>query len=199
MSEPEVFTGADEALRKVILQIKADQWSMPIPEWFPIGRKQEDLDLRKIVNYHAYDEAWVPDVLAGRKMEDVGKDKFDGDLLGDDPAKNYSVIVDKALDAVKNHYEAERICHLSYGDFPAKDYLSHITSFRFFRTYDIAKLIGVEPGMPEELVQGMWEQTEGVVEQYRQMGVYGPRVEVPADASLEDRLLGLVGRQPIKV
>ena len=42
-----------------------------------------------------------------------------------------------------------------------------------------------------------------VMEKYRTPGafgegieVYGPEVPVPADAPLQDRLLGLIGRQP---
>ena len=41
--------------------------------------------LREIIGYHAYDDAWVPDMLAGRTMAEVGADAFKGDLLGDDP------------------------------------------------------------------------------------------------------------------
>jgi hypothetical protein len=50
--------------------------------------------------------------------------------------------------------------------------------------------------LPEELVEGMWEQLVPEVEAWRQMGVYGPPVSVPSDAPLQDRLLGLVGRDP---
>ncbi|MDE2314210.1 MAG: acyl-CoA dehydrogenase family protein, partial [Elusimicrobia bacterium] len=45
--------------------------------------------LREVINYHAYDDAWVPDMLAGSTMEAAGADKFDGDLLGDDPVGNF--------------------------------------------------------------------------------------------------------------
>jgi len=33
-------------------------------------------------------------------------------------------------------------------------------------------------------------------EEWRAIGVFGPAVNVPADAPLQDRLLGLTGRDP---
>lgn len=42
----------------------------------------------------------------------------------------------------------------------------------------------------------MWDELLPEVENWRQMGVYGPAVPVPDDAPLQDRLLGLVGRDP---
>ena len=45
--------------------------------------------LREIIGYHAYDDAWVPDMLAGRTMDEVGQDAFKGDLLGDDPKGSF--------------------------------------------------------------------------------------------------------------
>jgi hypothetical protein len=53
-------------------------------------------DLREIVNYHAHDDAWVPDMLAGRTMDEAGRGKFDGDLPGEDPRARFALIVEKA-------------------------------------------------------------------------------------------------------
>jgi hypothetical protein len=54
-------------------------------------RGSEELPtLREVVNALAYDDAWVPDMLAGRSMDEVGKDAFDGDLLGDEVSDNFA-------------------------------------------------------------------------------------------------------------
>ena len=63
--------------------------------------------------------------------------------------------------------------HLSYGDYPAREYLKHITSFRGLRVYDIAKFIGADTTMPDDLVQGLWDEIAPDAEQWRQMGVFG--------------------------
>jgi uncharacterized protein (TIGR03086 family) len=193
MSEQDLFIKANQALKQVVDQVKDDQWAMMIPEWFKIGAKQKDLTLRAIINYHAYDDAWVPDVLAGKTKDEVG-DKFDGDLLGDDPKGNYAKYNLLASQAVEKFNELDKQVHLSYGDWSARDYLLHISSFRGFRTYDIAKLIGVDTKLPEELVQGMWELIAPHADEWRQWGVYEPRVEVAEGADLQAKLLAASGR-----
>src|SRR6266702_3481531 len=68
------------ALCDVVDRIGDEQWAMGLPAWFKANPAQKDLDLRRIINYHAYDDAWVPDVLAGKTMAEVGS-RHDGDLL----------------------------------------------------------------------------------------------------------------------
>jgi uncharacterized protein (TIGR03086 family) len=194
MNEIDVFILSDEALVNVVEQIKDDQWDMDMPESFR-RRDKAPVTLRTIINYHAYDDAWVPDILAGKTMDEVGKDKFDGDLLGDDPKGVFRIIADKAMTAARGA-DLERITHLSYGDFPARDYLMHITSFRGLRAYDLAKVLGQDTTLNPDLVQGMWDEFSPHADEWRKMGVFGPKVEVPDDAPLQERLLAMTGRDP---
>jgi uncharacterized protein (TIGR03086 family) len=196
MNEPETFVLADETLLGVVKQIKDDQWSMKLPEWFKRSKSQWDITLRELINYHAYDDAWVPDMLAGKTMDESGKDKFDGDLLGEDPKSNYEAIVDKAVNTAKNFTELQQIVHCSFGDYPAQAYFWQINMFRALRARDIAKLIGVEEDLPVNLVEAILEEISPHAEEWRAVGVFGPKVHVPDDASLQDKLLGLTGRQP---
>ncbi len=193
MTEQDVFILADQALKAVVEQIRDDQWDLVVPD--DMTRKP-GITLRELINYHAYDDAWVPDVLAGRTIEEVG-DKYAGDLLGDHPKLNFASIVETAVLAVRAFDDPDRTVHLSYGDWPAREYLKHITSFRGLRTYDIAKLIGADTTLPPDLVQGLWDEIAPSAEEWRKLGVYGPAVAVAEDAPLQDRLLGLTGRQPV--
>lgn len=192
MDEREVFILSEEALARVIDQIRPEQWAERKPEWFATGG-QGDATLRQIVNYHAYDSAWVPDVLAGKTMADVG-DRFEH--VKTDPDVDYRAFSDKAIAAACGLDDVDRTVHLSYGDFPAREYLKHTTSFRGFRAFDIAKWIGVSTELPPKLVEGMWEKLTPDMEAWRAIGVYGPAVEVSEDAPLQDRLIGLSGRHP---
>jgi hypothetical protein len=193
MTEVEVYVLANNQLNKVIQQIKDDQWNLPIPEWFQVGRAQGDMTLRTIINYHAYDDIWVSDTLAGKTIAEVG-DKYDGDLLGDDPKAKFAEITERGIVAAKDLSDLDTVVHLTYGDFPAREYFKHITSFRGFRAYDIAKLIGIQPDLPPELVQGLWDEIEPEVEQWRQIGVFGPAIEPPVGADLQTKLFCLCGR-----
>ena len=192
MSEQAVFILADRAFEKVVQHIQPHQWGEIVPA--DITPRQPGSSLRQIINYHAYDEAWVPEVLAGKTIEQVG-DKYDGDQLGEAPAARYSQLVELAERAVKQ-VDLERTVQLSYGEFPAREYLKHITSFRTLRAYDIAKFIGIDPTLSPELVQGFWDELLPSIDEWRKMGVFGPEVAVPASADLQSRLLGLTGRNP---
>ncbi|MGH3930838.1 MAG: hypothetical protein ACRDTF_12770 [Pseudonocardiaceae bacterium] len=196
MREAEVFVLADRALNDVIQQIKDDQWTMPMPADFATRQTDRTMTLREIVNYHAYDEAWVPDMLAGRTMDEVGHDKFDGDLLGADPKAAFAALVDTACAAASELDDPDRTVHCSFGDFSVREYFWQINGFRGLRAHDLALVIGVEPHLPDDLVQGIWDEISPHAEEWRAIGVFPAAVPVPESAPLLDRLLGLTGRRP---
>lgn len=202
MTTQEVFIKADEALLKVIEQLPEDKWEKEMPKDFPTFG-EGIYTLRQIMNYQAYDEAWVPAMMEGKTMDELGKDKFgepfSGKTLGENPKKSYAELVEKAAKAVNNLNTKtleERTVHFSYGDFPAEEALRHITIFRGMRVYDFSKAFGLSTKMDRELVQGLWEIISPRAEEWRSMGVFEAEVDVPEDAPLQDRLLGLTGRKP---
>jgi uncharacterized protein (TIGR03086 family) len=195
MSEPEVFVMADRALNNVVAQVASDQWAMVLPS-FRTPRIDHDPTLREVVNYHAYDDIWVPDMLAGRTMDEVGADKFDGDLLGDDPKASFSSIVDAACRAAEAVRDLAATVHCSFGDYPMREYFWQINGFRALRVHDIAAVIGVDHGLSTELVQGVYDEIAPHAEEWRAIGVFPAAVPVPDDAPLLDRLLGMTGRDP---
>ena len=192
MAERDVFILSEQALADVISQVRPEQWDLRTPGWFATGG-QGDASLREIVCYHAYDSAWVPDVLAGRTIAEVGDVHEHVKTAAD---CDYRVHSEAAVAAARALDDEDRVVHLSYGDFPAREYFRHVTSFRGFRVFDIARWIGASTEMPPDLVQGMWDELEPHMEAYRAMGVYGPAVAVPDGAPLQDRLLALSGRDP---
>jgi uncharacterized protein (TIGR03086 family) len=196
LTEPEVFVLADHALNDVVTQIRNDQWAMEMPPSFATRVTDHPPTLREIINYHAYDDAWVPDMLAGKTMEEAGLDNFKGDLLGDEPKRSFAEIVEKACAAAGALDDLDRTVHCSFGDFPARGYLWQTNMFRGLRAHDIAKVIGIDFEMPDALVQGIWEEISPHAEEWRAIGVFPAAVRVPEDAPLLDRLLGLTGRSP---
>ena len=63
--------------------------------------------------------------------------------------------------------------------------------------WDLARAIGADETLPEAAVQavqmGLAQAPEKMI---RNPQLFGPAIEVPADASAQDKLLGFVGRQP---
>jgi hypothetical protein len=195
-TEPEVFVLADLALNEVVSRIKDEQWAMAMPASFKRRGNDHIPSLREIVNYHAYDDAWVPDMLAGRTMEEAGQDKFKGDLLGTDPKGRFAALVETACAAARALDDLNRVVHLSFGDFTAREYFWQINMFRGLRAHAIAMVIGADVKLPDGLVQGIWDEVSPNAEEWRKIGVFAAAVPVPQDAPLLDRLLGLTGRDP---
>jgi hypothetical protein len=189
MRERELFLLADAALRDVIDRIRPEQLELPAPEdWV----QTPDPTLLDVVAAHAYDEAWVPDVLAGRTVEEVD-DKYGGDLLGGDPLAAYDALNDAATAAANRALDADDIAHLSYGDFPVAVYFQHIATYRAFQAWSIARLIGLDWHLPPALVDELWEQVLPQVDEWRAMGVFPPAVETPPGADRETQLLAATG------
>lgn len=193
MSEQELFLAADKHMKDVIDQIGDEHWDKQLPKG--VSMNKPDIKLRELINYHAYDEAWVPGVIAGKTADEVG-DKFDGDLLMDDPKGNYAKYFEAAQTAVKNLDNPEKTVHLSYGDYKAKEYLNHISTYRAFQSWHVAKFIGVDEKLPDDVVEGLWEHIMPQVEGLREMKVFGPEVEIGDDASRHDQLLAKAGFDP---
>jgi hypothetical protein len=92
--------------------------------------------------------------------------------------------------------DLDAVAHLSFGDYPVREYFWQINQFRALRAYDIARVICVDPDLPTELVQGLWDELVPNAEEWRTLGVFPAAVPVPDDAPLLHRLLGLTGRSP---
>jgi uncharacterized protein (TIGR03086 family) len=195
MNEAETFVLADQTLNRVVAQIRDGQWSER-PTSILSRQRDNPPSLRELVNHHAYDDSWVPDMLAGRTMEEAGKDRFQGDLLGEDPKAAFAAIVERACEAARALTDLDRTVHCSFGDYPARGYLWQINGFRGLRAYEIAKAIGIDPTLPDDLVRALWDELRPVAEEWRAIGVFAAAVPVPEDAPLQDRLLALTGRDP---
>ncbi|MEY2848825.1 MAG: hypothetical protein RI885_1490 [Actinomycetota bacterium] len=185
----ELFIHSNVALAAVVEQIDEDRWKLELPASSPTTPQ----DLRVTIGYHAYDDAWVPDVLAGRSAQEVG-DRFDHLLDPSEAGREYREQNARAIRAVREFDDLGRIVHLSYGDFPAEEYLQHITSFRFVRAWDIARLLGTRPDFPEEFLLAVEQEFAPHMVQYRAMGVFPDPIEVAADADTLTRVVGGFGR-----
>ena len=86
--------------------------------------------------------------------------------------------------------------HCSFGDYTVQQYFWQITMFRGLRAPTSRRSSGTTTGSRIALVSGIWEQVTPHAEEWRSYGIFPAAVPVPEDAPLQDRLLGLTGRQP---
>jgi len=149
--------------------------------------------MRDIVARHAYDEAWVPDLLAGRTVDEVG-DRWSGDLLGSDPIAAYDALNDAATAAMTDpDLDTAMTIHFSYGDYPFAEGILHPTSYRAFQAWQIARLLGIDFHLSPELIAGLDELIVPTVPTLRAYGAFPPEQTPPEGADAETRLLCTVG------
>jgi hypothetical protein len=188
-SQQQLFLASDAALREVIDQFTPATLALAVPaEW----STNKTTTMSGLLANHAKDEAWVPDVIAGKTIEEVG-DTWKGDLLGSDPVGNYDKLNDLATAAVSKPIADGQIAHLSYGDFPVGVYLEHTSYYRGFQAPLIAQVAGIRFHMTDELIDLLWDSVEPQVEQLRAIHVFGPPIEVPEGSDRQALLLGMTG------
>jgi uncharacterized protein (TIGR03086 family) len=170
-----------------VAQVRPDQWAGPTP--------CTDWDVRTLVNHLAGEDLWTAPLLDGATIAEVG-DRFDGDLLGDDPVASVTAAARQADAAVTEPGVLERTVHLSFGDAPAPEYLYQMLADHLVHAWDLAVAIGADPRLDSDAVDMCASWFADREDMYREAGVIGPRVPVPESAGTQDRLIAAFGRDP---
>jgi uncharacterized protein (TIGR03086 family) len=180
-----VLQGAFEGFERRLAAVAASQWGLATPcaEW----------DVRALVNHMTGELFWIPPLIEGRTIAEVG-DRFDGDVLGDDPLATWRAAAAAALEATADPGVDERIVHLSFGDLPAGEYLGQVTSDAIIHGWDLARAIGAPDAIEPPLLDFALAFLEPQVEMWQAAGVFAPPVDPGPDAGAQARLLGLTGR-----
>ena len=184
MDEALAFRRASEGFVQRAAAVGAAQWSAATPctEW----------DVRALVNHVAGEFLWVPEMMAGRTVADVG-DRLDGDVLGGDPLRTLGEAQRAAATAFEEPGALSRIVHLSFGDVPAADYAKQMAIDSVIHSWDLARGTGGDEQLDAELVEMAYAELETSAGDWRAAGVFGPE-RTPADGSNQARLLALTGR-----
>jgi uncharacterized protein (TIGR03086 family) len=66
----------------------------------------------------------------------------------------------------------------------------------FMHTWDLSRATGQDDRLDADFCALLLAGMEPMDELIRASGQYGPRVEVPADADVQTRMLGFIGRDP---
>lgn len=151
-------------------------------------------DVRALVNHVVGEDRWTSPLVGGATIAEVG-DRFDGDLLGDDPLRAAEEAGREATEAFAAPDSLDRIVHLSFGDAPAEEYAWQLIADHLVHGWDLAAATGGERTLDEELVEAVADWFAGREDVYREAGVIGPRPQTEAHTA-QDRLLVSTGRDP---
>ena len=170
-----------------VRQVRPDQWGNPTP--------CTDWDVRTLVNHIVTEDRWTVPMFGGATIAEVG-DRFDGDLLGADPIGSADDAAKQAEATVAEPGALDRTVHLSFGDTPAEEYVWQLLADHLVHAWDLAAAIGADRGLPDDVVRGCAAWFTDREPLYRGSGAIGAAVEVPEDASDQDRLIAAFGRDP---
>ena len=180
------FAAAVDEFGSRVQAIGDDQWSAPTP--------CTDWDVRALVNHLVGELLWMPPLLGGQTIADVG-DRLNGDLLGSDPRRAWNSAVREATHAVAQPGAEDRSVHLSYGDTPATSYIGEVTADLTVHAWDLARGIGAADQLNPDLVGWIYPQAKARLSPDGAPGYFEPAVPVTGDASEQDRMLALYGRR----
>jgi uncharacterized protein (TIGR03086 family) len=158
-------------------------WDNPAP---PEGWVARDV-VRHLVE-------WFPAFLQGA----AGITLPAGPSVDDDPVgawRNQTDAVQALLDdpaAAEREHDLPHIGTMSLGQAVDMIYTSDV----FLHRWDLARATGQDETLDPDKCASMLEGMLPMDEALRQSGQYGPRVDVPADADAQTRLLAFTGRTP---
>ncbi|GAA4615698.1 TIGR03086 family metal-binding protein [Saccharopolyspora hordei] len=168
-----------------VRRIGATQWGNPTPctEW----------DVRDLLGHLVREQLWAPWLLDGATLDEVG-DRFDGDVLGDDPVGAW----ERAAAAARRAWDAPGATsgevHVTGGVIPAEDYGWQMTTDLAVHAWDLARSIGADERLDPGLVAELHVVLAPQVSAWQGLGIFAAPREVPADADEQTRLLALLGR-----
>jgi uncharacterized protein (TIGR03086 family) len=171
---------------RIVDGVDASQWgrATPCTEW----------TVRDLVNHVAGEDLWTAPLVQGATIAEVG-DRFDGDVLGDEPVARAREAAEQAVAAVAERLPSGGTVQLSYGDEQLDEYLNQLAADHLVHAWDLAMATGADPALDPELVDavaGWFAEREEI---YRSVGAVGPR---PAEAGpdAQSQLIAGFGRDP---
>ena len=163
------------------------QWSArtPCEEW----------TVRDLVNHLTGEHLWAPSLLRGATLDEVG-DRFEGDVLGDDPVPSWERAASESQAGFHRPGALDGMVHTSVGETPATEYGWQMTLDLAVHAWDLARGIDDDDRLDEDLVHTVYEHFVPLVDAWQDLGLFDPPVPVPRDVSAQDRLVALLGRRP---
>jgi uncharacterized protein (TIGR03086 family) len=183
--QAELHRRAVEEFDARVRAVGDDQWGLPTP--------CSDWNVRQLVNHLVYENRWTVPLLGGSTIAEVG-DRYEGDLLGDDPKGAWEESSTEAVRAVQADGAMERIVELSSGPTVAAEYVSQLYADHLIHAWDLARAVGADERLDPELVDACASWFAAMEPHYRAAGAIGDRPRTPPGADPQTTLLAAFGR-----
>lgn len=185
----ESFSRTAGTATRVIANIGVDQLdaSTPCTDW----------DVKAVLN-HLIGAAYMARDLGLQGQVDMSN--MADDFVGDDPQGAWTEASKQATDAWRGEGVLAKTVTMPWGaQMPAPMALSILRNDVFGHTWDLARATGQSTDLDAEVSEDVWnmlKENPTAIDPFRQMGLFGPAVDAPADAPTADRVAAFFGRTP---
>jgi len=189
MEQIDLLATATTEFARRIAAIGDDQWDLPTP--------CEGWTVTQLVSHLVGGNRMAVMMLEGASRDEALA-MLAGLPLGDDPLTTFTQGAEQQLAAFREEGALERICHHPAGDFPGEVVLGFRIGDLSLHAWDLARAVGADEILPDELVAAVWENMQPMVPIIAEIGIFGsgPSGTVAEDEDLQLRLLDLTGRRP---
>jgi uncharacterized protein (TIGR03086 family) len=112
-----------------------------------------------------------------------------------DPAADWTAARDAALRTLEQA-DLSAVVDGPMGPMPGEVVLGIMTNDTLIHTWDLARAVGADEQLPDDMAQAAYESMSPFDEMLRSSGMFGARIDVPESASSTERLVAFSGRQP---
>ena len=114
-----------------------------------------------------------------------------------DPEIVWTRARDSIFSAIDEPGALEREGTFWFGPMSVDDLIGVVLWDPLTHAWDVATAVGIDPHLDEDLARVAFDRISSLRGRLSDMGLLGPELQVPDDASAIDRYLGLVGRDHV--
>jgi uncharacterized protein (TIGR03086 family) len=178
----EVYEAAVKQARKTMAAVKPSQLAQPTPcsYWTVQG----------LMAHMVGAAEWLPTFFQAGTPPQPGLVAREASLAA------YETAVSRGLQTARAPGALEKKAQTPMGELTGAQALFAISMDTCIHSWDLAKATGQETKLDPKLAEVAYGMVKAMADTGRKMGAFGPEVAVPANASLQDKMLGLTGRKP---
>ena len=185
----ELYEAAIQQMLPTLAGVKADQLSSSTPcsKW----------NVQALLNHQLLVAQFCYDVIAETGAADPSSMEAVNDPLPSQGAQAaFESGTARVLEAIKATGKLEKVLDTPFGQMPAGHFLMIPLGDIVIHKWDLAKATNQNTSIDSGLAEASYGALSQGIEQARELGFFGSEVTVPISGSIQDKLLGLSGRQP---
>ncbi len=186
----EMYEAAAQGFRQRLSSVQSNQMgnTTPCTEW----------NVQALINHNIKVTGFIEGAL--QENVTVNPNDVSGPLPEGDALELLDAGIAKVIDVAKSSALDQRI-NTPFGEMTKGEFLINPTWDLLVHSWDLAKGTNQDTTLDSQLVEVIYHAFTPMMdhmraEEFGGVKIMGPEVQVPASASLQDRFIGMMGRQP---